>query len=355
MIVGTTRNIQGPVSATLSAILFGISPVLCKVVLGEMSPVLLAGLLYLGSGVGLSFVLVRQRIHIVREVRNLSVSHRRKLFGAIVAGGIIAPLCLVYGIKLGSATEVSLLLNVETVATTIIAWAVFKEHVGGHVWFGKLLIVVAASIIVIRPTGALEFSASGILIVLACIFWGIDNNLTRDVDELPATALAAIKGYGAGTFNVILALFSGIGAISPGSVGGALIIGGLSYGASLVLFVGALRKIGSARSSTYFAIGPFVGVAASLILFREHPPLTFWFAAALMLLGVFSLYAETHKHLHVHDAIAHKHSHTHDHDEHHHHAHDDGSKSEPHDHYHVHEAIRHSHVHWPDTHHRHKH
>ncbi|MHB1350277.1 MAG: DMT family transporter [Desulfobulbaceae bacterium] len=347
--------IQGPALATLSAVLFGISPVLCKLVIGDMSPVLLAGLLYFGSGIGLSFVLARQRINIVQEIRSISRVHQRKLLGAVLAGGVIAPLCLIYGIKYGRASEVSLLLNLETVATTIIAWLVFKEHVSLHVWAGKVLIVLAASIIILKSPEGLAFSASGILVLLACIFWGIDNNLTRDVDELPATVLAAIKGYCAGMFNIILAAVLGFGTIGGYQIGGALLIGALSYGASLVLFIEALRRIGSSRSSTYFAIGPFVGVFSSLVLLREHPPAFFWLAAALMLSGVMCLYRERHDHLHVHEALAHRHRHPHNQDEHHCHLHGEESNPEPHDNYHVHERLTHRHVHWPDTHHRHVH
>lgn len=350
-----TNLIHGPLLATLSAVLFGISPVLCKMVIGEMSPVLMAGLLYLGSGIGLSFVLIQQRIHIIRETRSISSLHRRKLLSAILAGGVIAPLCLVYGIKYGRASEVTLLLNMETVATTIIAWLVFKEQVSRYVWAGKVLIVLAASFIILKSPGNLAFTAAGILVVLACVFWGIDNNLTRDVDELPSTALAAIKGYCAGLFNIILATVLGFGSISFSQIGGALLIGAFSYGASLVLFVEALRKIGSARSSTYFAIGPFIGVFAALILLREQPPAFFWLATTLMLAGVLCLYRERHEHPHVHEAITHRHQHAHDQDEHHHHPHGEDDNVESHDHFHQHELLIHTHVHWPDTHHRHIH
>lgn len=346
---------HGPLLATLSAVLFGISPVLCKMVIGEMSPVLLAGLLYLGSGIGLSFVLARQRINIFKEARSISRLHRFKLLGAVLAGGVIAPLCLVYGIKYGRASEVALLLNLETVATTIIAWLVFKEQVSRHVWVGKVLIVLAAAIIILKSSEGLAFSASGILVVLACIFWGVDNNLTRDVDELPATALAAIKGYGAGLFNITLAAIIGFGTVDIHQAGGTLLIGAFSYGASLVLFIGALRRIGSARSSTYFAIGPFIGVLSSLILLNEKPPPFFWIAAALMIVGVLCLYKERHEHSHIHESVTHRHQHTRGSDDHHHHQHSAEDDTEPHDHYHVHERVTHTHVHWPDTHHRHGH
>jgi drug/metabolite transporter (DMT)-like permease len=344
--------LSGPISAILSAALFGLSPVFCKVLIGDMSPALLAGLLYLGSGLGLSAVIAYQRSGFLHELTRLTPLHRRKLLWAVLAGGVIAPLCLTYGIKYGSAAEVTLLLNLETVATTLIAWLIFKEQVSKQVWIGKGLIILAAVLVLLRPEGQLAFSRSGVLVLLACIFWGIDNNLTRDVDELPATILAAVKGYGAGLFTILLALLFTPAATTPVQVGGALLIGALSYGVSLVLFIEALRRIGSARTSTFFAIGPFIGTAFAVLILGEHLPPPFLLAAGLMLAGVAILYGEQHGHLHTHPAIAH--SHRHDHDAHHQHEHaaDDELAA---DHYHVHAPLTHLHAHWPDIHHRHPH
>jgi drug/metabolite transporter (DMT)-like permease len=164
---------SGPILALLSAVLFGVSPVLAKVVIGNMSPMLLAGLLYLGSGIGLLFLLIPQKKNPLLELKLLSRNHRLKLLGAIISGGILAPLCLAYGIKLGSAFEVSLLLNLETVATTLIAWLVFHENIGKEVWTGKILLLIGAGIITIRPGTQFMFSSSGLLIVGACIFWAL--------------------------------------------------------------------------------------------------------------------------------------------------------------------------------------
>lgn len=186
--------LTGQLLSVLSAILFGVSPVFCKLVIGDMSPALLAGLLYLGSGLGLQLVLLFQRKSSFYELRRLPLKHSLKLVGAIVSGGVIAPVCLTYGIKYGSASEVSLLLNLETVATTVIAWLVFKEYIGPYVWSGKILILIGAVIVVLRTEGGVAFSLSGLLVVLACVFWGIDNNLTHDVQELSSTVLASIKG-----------------------------------------------------------------------------------------------------------------------------------------------------------------
>jgi drug/metabolite transporter (DMT)-like permease len=345
-------HFSGPVAAILSAALFGLSPVFCKQLLGDMSPALLAGLLYLGSGLGLTGVIVYQRAGFLRELTRLTPLHRRKLLWAVLAGGVIAPLCLTYGIKYGTAAEVTLLLNLETVATTFIAWLIFKEQVSKQVWIGKVLIILAAILVLLRPDGDLAFSRSGGLVLLACIFWGIDNNLTRDVDELPATILAAVKGYGAGLFTILLALLFTPAPTTPGQIGGALLIGALSYGLSLVLFVEALRRIGSARTSTFFAVGPFIGTTFAVLILGERLPLPFLLAAGLMLAGVAILYGEQHGHLHTHPATAHRHRHNHD--DHHQHEHAAGDDLAA-DHYHEHESLTHLHAHWPDTQHRHTH
>ena len=344
--------LSGPVAAILSAALFGLSPVFCKLLIGDMSPALLAGLLYLGSGLGLSGVIAYQHSGFFHELTRLTPLHRRKLLWAVLAGGVIAPLCLTYGIKYGSAAEVTLLLNLETVATTLIAWLIFKEQVSKQVWIGKVLIILAAVLVLLRPEGHLTFSRSGVLVLLACIFWGIDNNLTRDVDELPATILAAVKGYGAGLFTILLALLFTPTVTTPVQVGGALLIGSLSYGVSLVLFVEALRRIGSARTSTFFAVGPFIGTAFAVLILGERLPLLFLLAAGLMLAGVVILYGEQHGHLHTHPATAHRHRH--DHDDHHQHEHAAGEAMAS-DHFHEHAPLTHRHAHWPDIHHRHPH
>jgi drug/metabolite transporter (DMT)-like permease len=345
--------LSGQFLAILSAALFGVSPVLCKMLIGEMSPALLAGLLYLGSGIGLQLLLLYQHRNFARELGQISLRSRLKLLGAVISGGVVAPLCLTYGIKYGAASEVTLLLNLETVATTLISWLFFKEYIGPRLWTGKILILIAAAIIVFRMEGTPSLSLSGLLVVFACIFWGVDNNLTRDVEELPATVLAGIKGLGAGVFTTLLALLFTSGRATGLQISGALTIGALSYGLSLVLFVEALRRIGSARTSTFFAVGPFIGTLLSIVMLGERPPAPYWIAAALMLGGVFLLYREKHRHLHTHEAITHHHSHCHD--EHHQHDHESMEITEPHDHIHTHGPITHIHGHWPDIHHRHGH
>ncbi len=344
---------SGQFLAILSAALFGVSPVLCKLVIGDMSPALLAGLLYLGSGVGLLILLLFQGKNPVEELKRLPYKHRLALFGSVISGGIVAPMFLAYGIKFGTASEVSLLLNFETVATTLIAWLVFKEYVGLGVWVGKAFILLGSFLVILKSEGTFAFSIAGLLIILACCFWGIDNNLTRDIEEMSATVLASIKGLCAGAFNIMLALIFSTGTPTASQVTGSLLIGAISYGVSLVCFIESLRRIGSARTSTYFAVGPFIGTFLAVLVFGERPLMIFWFAALCMVAGILFLYREMHSHLHTHTMLSH--SHPHIHDEHHQHEHADTSTAEPHEHHHIHNPVIHSHVHWPDIHHRHQH
>lgn len=345
--------LSGQLLAILSAVLFGISPVLCKLVIGDMSPALLAGLLYLGSGIGLQILLLFQGKSTVRELRILPNKNRFALVGSVISGGIVAPLFLAYSIKFGTASEVSLLLNFETVATTLIAWLVFKEQVGFRVWSGKAFILFGSFLVILKTEGAFAFSIAGLMIILACVFWGIDNNLTRDIEDMPATVLASIKGLFAGAFNIVLASIFFTGTATSFQVTGALLVGAVSYGLSLVCFIESLRRIGSSRTSTYFAVGPFIGTVLAFIVLGERPPMIFWVATLCMLAGILFLYREMHSHLHKHTLLSHCHSHIHD--EHHQHEHVDTSKAEQHEHQHLHEPIIHSHVHWPDIHHRHQH
>ena len=330
-----------------------MSPVACKFVVGDMPSSLLAGLLYLGSGLGLTLVVLRQRLPVYQILGSLSRRQWAYLAGAIVSGGVAAPLFLAYGIRMGTASEVSLLLNFETVATTLLAWMVFHEQIGYRVWLGKLFIIGASILVLFTGGSELQLSIPGLSVIAACVLWGIDNNLTREVESLPAPLLACMKGWSAGIFNVLLSLILFKSHVTALQVSGTLAIGALSYGVSLVLFIHALREIGSARTSTWFATGPFIGTILSVLVLGERPSGEYWVAALVMLSGMGFLYGEMHRHLHQHERITH--AHPHEHDEHHQHGHRDEALTGEHDHLHTHEPIMHSHVHWPDIHHRHIH
>ena len=344
---------KGLHSAILSAVLFGMSPVACKLFVGQMPSSLLAGLLYLGSGLGLSGVVLCQKTPVYDILGSLSKRQWAYLVGAIVSGGVAAPLFLAYGILSGTASEVSLLLNFETVATTLLAWMVFHEQIGYRVWLGKLSIIGASLLVLFTGGSELQLSVPGLSVLAACLLWGVDNNLTRELESIPAPLLACMKGWSAGIFNVLLAIILFKSQVTAWQVSATLVIGALSYGASLVLFINALREIGSARTSTWFASGPFIGTILSVLVLGERPPGEYWVAALVMLSGMFFLYGELHRHLHRHESTTH--AHAHEHDEHHQHVHEARELAGRHEHLHTHEPLTHSHVHWPDIHHRHTH
>lgn len=336
-----------------AALLFGASTPFAKELVGEMSAVLLAGLLYLGSGVGLAAMrLVRDR---GLRAPELSGSEWPWLLAAIAFGGVLGPVLLMLGLSRTSAGTTSLLLNLEAVLTAVIAWVVFRENAGRRIVLGMLMIVAGGVVLSWPGMGATGTDWLGpIAIAGACLCWAIDNNLTRKVSGTDALFVAGAKGLVAGVINTGLAIL--LGTVLPpwNTVGFALIVGFAGYGASLVLFVLALRGLGAARTGAYFSTAPFIGAAIAIAVFGEPVGALFWMAAVLMAGGVWLHLTETHAHAHTHEPL--HHSHAHMHDEHHRHEHDfDWDGREPHAHAHRHAPIRHSHPHFPDIHHRHGH
>ncbi len=343
-----------PVAIALaSAALFGGSTPLSKLLIADVAPQLLAALLYLGSGLGLTAALVtRAGLGTV-----LSGLHRRKvpwLAGAIVSGGIVAPLALMLGLRQTPAASASLLMNLEGVFTALIAWFVFKENFDARVALGMLLIVVSGLFLCYKPGEVIGLAPGALLIALACLAWAVDNNFTCKVSLLDPILIASLKGWVAGGINLTLAVGSGAQFPTLNIILSALAIGAFSYGISLSLFIVALRELGSARTGAYFSTAPFMGAAASLVIFGVGVDLWFWPACALAAVGVWLHVSERHEHEHTHEAMEHAHSHYHD--EHHQHAHDGTEPpGEPHSHWHRHERLTHSHPHYPDIHHRHAH
>lgn len=345
----------GAPMALASAALFGSSTPLAKLLLGHgVDPWLLAGLLYLGSGVGLAVM------HFTLRLFRMSASEaplRRNDLGwltlIILAGGVAGPLLLMLGLAHTPASSAALLLNVEGLATMTIAWRVFRENVDNRLLVGALAILSGA--VVLSWTGGPAGVGMGSLaIVGACVAWGIDNNLTRKLSSADPVQIAAVKGVVAGAVNLGLALARGAQLPSPAAVAGAGVVGFFGYGVSLVLFVLALRHLGTARTGAYSSTAPFLGAGLSLGLFREPITAQLAVAAALMGVGVWLHLSEQHEHEHVHEALEHEHRHVHD--PHHQHAHGpDDPLGEPHTHGHRHALMQHKHPHYPDLHHRHGH
>ena len=341
---------RGVVAALAAAVLFGASTPLAKLLLGAASPWLLAGLLYLGSGAGLYTM---RRLIRAQPVR-LPRAEVGWLAGAIVAGGVVAPVLLLYGLTHMPASGASLLLNAEGLFTALIAWFAFRENFDRRIALG-MLAIVAGAVLLSWPQDASFGSAWPSLAVLgACLAWGLDNNLTRRVSLSDASFIAMVKGLAAGAVNSAVALAAGA-AFPPAPVlGAALLLGFLSYGLSLTLFVIALRLLGTARTGAYFSTAPFVGAAIGIGFLHEPVTWLFAVAAALMAIGVWLHLSERHAHPHTHEAL--EHTHEHEHDEHHRHRHEPPAPpGTRHTHVHRHEPITHAHEHFPDAHHRHRH
>lgn len=345
--------------ALAAALLFGASTPLAKLLVGDVPALLLAGLLYLGSGLGLSVLLAVQWLRACfagRAPLHLSIPRNEIpwLLGAIAFGGVLGPALLMLGLTQISGASASLLLNVEGVLTAVIAWLVFKENVDRQIVLGMGVIVAGGVLLSWAPGGGTAVTPGSLLILGACLCWAIDNNLTRKVSTNDAMLVAALKGLAAGIFNTAVALSSGAGWPALPTVGASLLVGFFGYGLSLTLFVMGLRMLGTARTGAYFCVAPLFGVVISLTIWPSVPGPMFWFAAGLMALGVWLHVRERHGHQHAHELL--EHTHDHRHDEHHQHAHDfEWSGKGPHSHPHRHEVQTHRHLHYPDIHHRHAH
>jgi drug/metabolite transporter (DMT)-like permease len=339
-----------------SAVLFGMSTPLAKLLLGPLSPLLLAGLLYAGSGTGLLLLLGARRA-LASGAPPLNLPRRSEwgwLAAAIAVGGVAGPVALMYGLAITAASTASLLLNLEAVFTALIAWFLFRENFNRRVISGMVAIIGGGALLAWAP-GASGGTPFGVLLIgVACLCWAIDNNLTRKVSASDAVFIAGIKGLVAGAVNLTLALAIGKTLPSVAVVGLALALGFVGYGVSLVLFVLALRDLGSARAAAYFSVAPFFGAALALLIEGEPATAQQVAAGILMAAGVWLHLTEKHEHEHLHEPLVHEHDHVHD--DHHHHGHGPGiDLHEPHSHVHAHTLARHAHAHTPDIHHRHEH
>lgn len=345
-----TKIDAGVAAALGAALLFGASTPLAKMLLGEASPWLLAGLLYLGSGAGLAVLRLIRHEKTVRLARG----EAKWLAGAVVAGGMLGPALLMWGLAAMPASGAALLLNAEAVFTAFIAWFVFRENFDRRIAIGMFLIVAGA--VVLSWPGEADFGSvlPALAVLGACLAWGVDNNLTRKVSLADATFIAMAKGLVAGATNTGLALLAGAAIPNLSIAAAAGAVGFFGYGISLVLFVLALRRLGTARTAAYFSTAPFAGAAVAILMLGEPVTPALAIAGALMACGVWLHVTERHEHAHSHEPL--EHAHEHEHDEHHQHVH-----AEPvmpgtrHDHMHRHDRLTHSHPHYPDTHHRHDH
>lgn len=341
--------------ALLAALLFGASAPIAKLLLGDMQPIPLAAFLYLGSGIGLLIFKIFQRFK--KDYTKVEAGIKKEdvkwLLGAVLVGGVIAPIVLMFSLKNTPASTASLLLNFEGVSTTLIAGLVFKEAIGKRIGLAVAAVTTSSILLSWDFNGEWGFSIAALGVLLACMMWGFDNNFTRNISSKDPLITVIIKGIGAGSFSLLLALILKTPLPNFKIILSALFLGFICYGFSIVLFILAMRNLGASRASAFFGTAPFVGTFVSLMLFDESPNTLFYVSLPIMVVGTVLLLSEEHIHKHIHEPMEHEHRHRHD-DGHHTHQHDGETISE-HSHLHKHEALEHAHPHTPDIHHRHKH
>lgn len=335
--------------AVLAAACYGISAPLSKLLLVELSPALMAALLYLGAGLGMGI------INLLRGKRSKEAPITRKewpyVLGMIVLD-ILAPIALMLGLQRTTPANASLLNNFEIVATSLIALLLFKEAVGRRLWTAITLITLACILLTVEDAGSFSFSAGSLLVLLAAICWGLENNCTRMLSLKDPLQVVVIKGFGSGAGALMIALLARETAGSLTYMALALLLGFFAYGLSITLYIRAQRDLGAARTSAYYAVAPFIGVGLSFLMFREPVGWMFILAFSLMVLGAYFAAVERHSHVHHHEALTHEHRHSHG-DGHHLHSHPEGDVE--HSHVHTHAPHSHKHPHTPDLHHQHRH
>ena len=327
--------------------LFGISAPAASRLAGDLGAFTLAGLLYLGAAIAVLPVVGRRRPSVDAVKRS-----GRRLATAVVLGGAVGPALLAAGLSHAPAATASLLLNLELVFTTVLAYFVFKEHVGRRVVIGTALVVVAG--VVLGWSGDADLRWGVLLIAGACLCWGVDNCVTANLDELAPAHITFVKGVIAGGANLSIGLAFG-GSANSTAVVAALIVGAFGYGVSITLWVAGARDLGAARGQLVFATAPFIGALVAWTAFADDVTTREVVSLGIAAIGVSFVLRTDHLHDHRHVAVEHDHEHRHD-DAHHEHQHADGSTaSARHQHRHSHEQLVHAHPHVPDLHHRHDH
>jgi drug/metabolite transporter (DMT)-like permease len=351
------RRLYPAAKALLAALLFGASAPLAKALLAGSQPVPLAAFLYLGCGIGALLLRgYRSTSGAGEPEAGLARADWPWLAGAILAGGVAAPILLLFSLRATPATTASLLLNFEGVATALIAALAFREAIGRRIWAAVGLVTLGSILLSWDTSGEWGFSLGALGVMGACALWGIDNNFTRNISAKNPLAIVALKGLCAGCVSLLLALALRNQMPSPATALKAMLLGSVSYGLSIVLFIMALRDLGAARTSALYGTAPFLGMLLAVAVYGERPGLTFLAALPLMVAGAILLLGEDHGHEHVHEAVEHEHSHRHD-EGHHLHDHLPGQvpASGQHSHLHHHGPAPHAHPHTPDLHHRHEH
>lgn len=273
--------------ALLAAALYAISSPVSKALLDDVSPTMMAALLYLGAGLGMLLLgLVRRRAGLGESERRLTRSDLPYTVG-MIALDIAAPICLMAGLASTTSANASLLNNFEIVATSLIALLVFGEAISRRLWLAIGLITLSSLILSFEDASSLSFSSGSLLVLAACVCWGFENNCTRMMSQSDPLEIVVLKGFGSGLGSLAIAFAAGESIPAPPYLLGALLLGFLAYGLSIFFYVYAQRQLGAAKTSAYYAIAPFIGAGLSLVLFRTWPEPAFWVALAIMAAGAY--------------------------------------------------------------------
>jgi len=334
----------------LSAALFGASTPVGKILLESLPPFLLAGLFYCGAAIGVAPLSLRHRNSL--DFLRIGKKNGALLGGAILFGGILGPVLLLFGLRLASSASVAMWLNLELVATALLGAIFFRDHLNLPGWLGVTGTIIASAALSWHE-GAIGVPAL-LLVAGACLCWGLDNHFTALIDAITPSQSTLWKGIAAGCTNISISLMTEPHVSSSLPIVWAVIVGIFSYGFSISLYIYAAQNIGATRSQMIFASAPFFGVVLSLFLLDESLSALQATAALLLAFSITLLIWDKHSHLHEHQPMRHTHSHRHD-DEHHTHGHPQELDEEEHTHWHDHEPLSHAHPHWPDIHHRHSH
>ena len=347
------RNMKAILMAVLAAALFGLNAPVSKVLLAEVPAAFMASLLYFGAGLGMLAVSLVKRAGKGEHLEARITKKEMPYVTGMILLDVAAPICLMVGLSTAAPANASLLNNFEIVATSLIALTIFREYIGRRMWISFGLITLSCMILSFEDIGSFSFSTGSVFILLACVFWGFENNCTRMLSSKDPVEIVVIKGLGSGAFSLAIALWLGQAGTNIPYIIAALLLGFVSYGLSIYFYVLAQRELGAARTSAYYAVAPFIGVLFSVVIFGQRFTATFILALGMMIAGAYFAVAERHRHRHVHEVTTHEHRHDHG-DGHHAHAHDFTVSGE-HSHVHTHERMEHSHNHTPDTHHTHAH
>lgn len=339
--------------AVLAAILYGISAPVSKVLLTEVTPVFMAALLYLGAGMGMLLVKLYSVLVKKQKIEASLTRHEMPYILGMILLDIMAPILFMLGLEMTSSSNVALLNNFEIVATSVLAMIFFKEAIGKRMWLAITLITISSIILSFSGLGSFSFSLGSLFVLGACLSWGLENNCTRMLSLKDPIQIVIIKGFGSGLGALVVCVTLKAFSYQWLYVSLALLLGFMAYGLSIYFYIKAQRALGASRTSAYYALAPFIGVALSWVFLNEEVSHSYIFALLLMVLGAYFAVSEKHHHRHLHEDETHDHMHHHG-DGHHLHTHFPEYVGE-HSHEHTHESIFHKHPHLPDLHHRHSH